>query len=179
MSEAFWIFSLRFYELPGVAESCIELQDRHGADVNMVLFALWAAASGHQLDAEAIATADRAARQWRETVTQPLRAARRALKTRPDRFDESEVTALRRQVMAAELESERLQQGAMARDLTLDARGASLAAAQGNLSRYEALLGKPFEPGPIERLLQAFVAQSNRPACDGDSASARPVQAPP
>lgn len=164
MNEAFWTFSLRFYQLPGVAESCIELQDRHGADVNLVLFALWAAASGHQLDAEAIAAVDRAARQWRETVTQPLRAARRALKTRPDRVDESEVTALRRQVMAAELESERLQQGAMAHDLTLDARGASVEAAQRNLRRYEALLGEPFEPGPKERLLQAFVELSNRPA---------------
>jgi uncharacterized protein (TIGR02444 family) len=174
VSEAFWTFSLRFYQLPGVAESCIELQDRHGADVNLVLFALWAAASGHQLDAEAIAAADRAARQWRETVTQPLRAARRALKTRPDRFDESDLTALRQQVMAAELEAERLQQGAMARDLTLEARGASLAAAQRNLRRYEALLGKPFEAGPIERLLQAFVAQADRDACDGDSAAARP-----
>jgi uncharacterized protein (TIGR02444 family) len=178
MSDAFWVFSLRFYQLPGVAESCIELQDRHGADVNLVLFALWAADSGHQLDAEAITAADRAARQWRETVTQPLRAARRALKTGSDRFDESEVRALRRQVMAAELESERLQQGAMARDLTFDARGASPAAAQRNLNRYEALLGKPFEPGPIERLLQAFVVQSNRPACDSDSASANALQAP-
>ena len=60
--------------------------------------------------------------------------------------------------MAAELESERLQQGAMARDLTLDARGASLTAAQRNLSLYQALLGKTLEPGPIERLLQAFAA---------------------
>jgi uncharacterized protein (TIGR02444 family) len=178
MTEAFWAFSLRFYQLPGVAESCIALQDRHGADVNLVLFALWAAASGHRLDAEPIAAADRAARQWRETVTRPLRAARRALKTGPDGFGESEVSALRRQVIAAELESERLQQGAMARDLTLDAHGASLAAAQRNLSRYEALLGKPFEPGPIERLLQAFAAQSNRPACEGDSASTNALQAP-
>jgi uncharacterized protein (TIGR02444 family) len=179
MSETFWIFSLRFYQLPGVAESCIELQDRHGADVNLVLFALWAADSGHQLDAEAIAVADRATRQWRETVTQPLRAARRALKTWPDGFNESEVSVLRRQVMAAELESERLQQGAMARELTLDARGASLAAAQRNLSRYEALLGKPFEAGPIERLLQEFVAQSNRHESDGDGASANALQTPP
>jgi uncharacterized protein (TIGR02444 family) len=168
MTEAFWTFSLRFYQRPGVAETCIELQDRHGADVNLLLFALWAAASGHQLDAEAIAAADRTARQWRQTVTQPLRAARRALKTGPDHFDASDVAALRRQVMAAELESERLQQAAMARDVTLDARGASLAAAQWNLSRYATLLGKPFEPGPIERLLQAFVAQSNQPAPDGD-----------
>jgi uncharacterized protein (TIGR02444 family) len=171
MSKAFWAFSLRFYQLPGVAESCIELQDRHGADVNLVLFALWAAASGHRLDAEALAAADHAAVQWRETVTQPLRAARRALKATPDRFDESEVTALRGQVMVAELESERLQQGAMARDLTLDAHGASVEAAQQNLSLYEALLGKQFESGPIERLLQAFVVQSSRPACDSDSAS--------
>ncbi len=172
MSEAFWNFSLRFYQLPGVAESCLDLQDRHGVDVNLLLFALWAASNGHQLDAATIAAADRVAAQWRDAVTQPLRSARRALKTGPEGFDDMEVAALRAQVMAAELESERLQQGAMARGVMLDARGASLAAARQNLSRYETLLGKRLGPGPIERLLEAFVAQCNRPVHDGDVASA-------
>ncbi len=179
MSEAFWTFSLRFYQLPGVAESCLDLQDRHGADVNLVLFALWAASRGHQLDAAAIAAADLVARQWREAVTQPLRAARRALKTRWDGFDDAAVAALRQQVLAAELESERLQQSAMAIGLTADAHSASLAAAGQNLSRYEALLGKPFGPGPIETLLEAFVAQFGRPMREGGIASARTLQAPP
>jgi len=179
MSEAFWDFSLRFYQVPGVAESCLDLQDRDGADVNLVLFALWAASNGHQLDAAAIAAADLVARQWRETVTRPLRAARRVLKTTLEGFDDTEVAALRQQVMAAELESERLQQGTMARGLTLDTHGASLAAARKNLSRYETLLGKPFGPGPIERLLAAFVTQYDRPVCNGDIAVARTLQAPP
>jgi uncharacterized protein (TIGR02444 family) len=40
-NEAFWRFSLAFYERPGVADALIALQDREGFDVNLVLFALW------------------------------------------------------------------------------------------------------------------------------------------
>jgi len=179
VSEAFWDFSLRFYRLPGVAESCLELQDRHGADVNLLLFALWAASNGHLLDAAAIAAAHRTAAQWRETVTRPLRAARRALKTSLEGFDDAKVAALRRQVMAAELESERLQQDAMARGLAFNANSAPLAAARQNLSRYEILIGRPLGTGPIERLLEAFVAQYDRPVCGEDIVSAGTLQAPP
>jgi uncharacterized protein (TIGR02444 family) len=159
MSETFWAFSLRLYQRPGVAESCLELQDQQGADVNMVLFALWAASLGHCLDATTIAAADHVARPWRETVTQPLRAIRRAMKTRVDGFDAAGVEALRKQVLAAELEAERLQQNAMAiliEDVPLDA---SLVAARENLSRYAAVLGQPLEVEPIGVLLDAF-AQS-------------------
>jgi uncharacterized protein (TIGR02444 family) len=44
--EAFWCFSLAFYERPGVADALIALQDRDGFDVNLVLFALWLGISG-------------------------------------------------------------------------------------------------------------------------------------
>ena len=37
----FWRFSLQLYRLPGVAEACIELQEKCGADVNLLLFLLW------------------------------------------------------------------------------------------------------------------------------------------
>lgn len=172
MNESFWSFSLRFYRLHGVAEACLALQDRDGADVNMVLFALWAASSGQLLDAATIAAADRTARPWREAVTQPLRAARRALKTSPDGFDATKAAALRQQVMAAELESERLQQEAMAVHLRVGVPGARIAAAQQNLRLYEAMVGKSFRTAQVERVLQAFNAEFG-----GDITVERSVQA--
>jgi uncharacterized protein (TIGR02444 family) len=169
MNAAFWAFSLRFYQLDGVSESCLELQDHYGADVNMVLFALWTASSGHLLDAAAIADAERTARPWREAVTRPLRAARRALKAGLAGFDAADIAALRQQVMAAELEAERLQQGAMAARLAADAQCNRLDAARENLRRYEAQVGKPFGAGPIERLLKAFVAEFSETIGDGEA----------
>jgi uncharacterized protein (TIGR02444 family) len=172
MSESFWDFSLRFYRLQGVAETCLDLQDRHDVDVNMVLFVLWAASRGQVLDAATIAATDRTARPWRETVTQPLRAARRALKTRLDGFDTTGTASLRQQVMAAELDSERLQQAAMAAHLPVGVPSAHSPAAQQNLHRYEALVGKPFGAARVERLLHAFDS-----ACDGDVAAEPSLQA--
>jgi uncharacterized protein (TIGR02444 family) len=176
MSESFWTFSLRFYQLEGVAERCLELQDRYGTDVNLVLFALWAASSGRVLDVATIAAAERTARPWREAVTQPLRAARRALKTRPDGFDEAAVAVLRAQVMATELEAERLQQDAMATRMTVEAHDSPFGAARQNLRRYEALLGTPLGAGPIERLLDVFDAEFRGTVCS--VASDKSVKAP-
>ena len=172
MNETLWEFSLRFYRLPGVAESCIELQDHDGADVNMVLFALWAASCGQLLDAATIAEADRIARPWRETVTQPLRAARRGLKAEFDGFDAGAAAALRQQVMAAELESERLLQQALAAQLRTGPSGSrAVAAAKQNLGQFETLIGKSFGAAQVEQLLQAFNAEAR-----GDRAPERAAQ---
>ena len=42
----FWSFSTEFYGRTGVAPACLVLQDRFGCDVNLLLFALWAARRG-------------------------------------------------------------------------------------------------------------------------------------
>ena len=36
-----WEFSLKLYSEPGVAASCLSLQNQHGFDVNLVLFCIW------------------------------------------------------------------------------------------------------------------------------------------
>ncbi len=46
MEKPFWTFSLEFYGLPDVAPACLRCQDEAGADVNLILFVLWRAASG-------------------------------------------------------------------------------------------------------------------------------------
>ena len=51
-SSPFWRFSLDFYRRPGVPEVCLQLQDAHGVDVNLLLFALWQATERRTLSVE-------------------------------------------------------------------------------------------------------------------------------
>ena len=79
--EEFWRFALQLYAKPGVAPACLELQDRHGKDVLIALYAGWLGASGRGLlDEAALARAEEAARPWRQQVVEPLRRTRHALK---------------------------------------------------------------------------------------------------
>jgi uncharacterized protein (TIGR02444 family) len=79
--DAFWRFSLVFYGRPGVSPACIALQDRHGCDVNIVLFACWVGLTGRgRLGAAELVRAQAASEPWRRGVIEPLRQARRALK---------------------------------------------------------------------------------------------------
>ena len=79
-TSAFWRFSLALYARPGVAPACLALQDRHGADVNLLLLALWLGTSGHRLDAPAGAHIARLAADWQQPIVAPLRQVRRRLK---------------------------------------------------------------------------------------------------
>ena len=46
----FWQFSLDFYARPGVADACLELQDRAGVDVNVLFFVLYLAAQEREVN---------------------------------------------------------------------------------------------------------------------------------
>lgn len=160
MDTPFWDFSLRFYGLPGVAPACLRCQDEAGADVNLVLFLLWRAASGVRLAEAEIASAEALVRPWRDQVVRPMRAVRRALKTAP--FDDS--GGLRAQVKAAELDAERLQQAALSRHaLRTGHRPAPpadpCAAARANLAAYAAVTGRPLAEDAVNILLAAFATR--------------------
>jgi len=113
--EELWRFSLTVYGRSGVPERCLALQDRHGVDVNVMLYLLFRAASGTALDREAIARLDGQVEVWRTEVVRPLRAVRRALKTTEVSAIAADEDKLRSRVKSAELEAERLQQQALAR----------------------------------------------------------------
>jgi uncharacterized protein (TIGR02444 family) len=131
---AFWAFSLALYGRPGFPEACLALQDEHGLDVNLVLWLLWVGASGRgRVTAADLARADAAAAPWRHNVIVPLRTARRALKGSPVPGAE----ALRTQVKAIELESERLQHENLASLApAISVGGDPLADAEANLALY-------------------------------------------
>ena len=79
-----WRFILRLYAEPGVADLCLHLQAKADVDVNVLLFAVYAAIDrGSILDRSALQVIDTAIEDWRRRVVVPLRALRRDLKSNP------------------------------------------------------------------------------------------------
>jgi uncharacterized protein (TIGR02444 family) len=106
-----WEFSLDFYARPGVSAALIELQDRAGLDVNLILFALWHGLSGRgRLDDERLAVADQAARAIQTEIVMPLRALRRRLRTDLD----ADIQRLREAIKALERGAEKIAQARLA-----------------------------------------------------------------
>lgn len=81
-SSPLWDYALALYATPGVQAACLALQDRRGADVNLILFGCWLGACGRRLDADGLTRARDEALAWQAELVGPLRAARRGLKRR-------------------------------------------------------------------------------------------------
>ena len=107
---ALWDFCVAVYDRPGVAETCLRLQDAHGTDIPLLLAALWSAVDGPGvLGADDLAALDRCVAPWRENVVQPLRRTRRWMKASGQADD-----PVRAQVKRAELAAERRELEAIA-----------------------------------------------------------------
>ncbi len=149
----FWDFALKVYGAEGVAAACLNLQERHGIDVNLMLFCLWIGHSGRGVISEpemlaALATSDR----WHRTVVKGLRFVRRALK---DRFPDAPADlreALRGQVQRTEIDSEHLEQFLLSAAVPRDPLRAEAPleerahAAAANVARYLAVIDVALEP---------------------------------
>ncbi|HEY6981571.1 TIGR02444 family protein [Reyranella sp.] len=144
----FWNFSLELYGGEGVAEACLDLQERRGCDVNVLLFCCWLGASGRPtLTAERLRTILKVSDVWQAEIVRPLREVRKLLKDRSwaSALPET-VEATRRRVADAELAAEHAEQLKLAmlhaplaeRDRPVDKR---LRAAVGNLGVYAVCLG--------------------------------------
>jgi uncharacterized protein (TIGR02444 family) len=121
-ADSFWRFSLMVYAKPGVSAALLDLQDRGGHNVNLILFGLWlAVCRGRRLDAAGWGRARAAIAEIDREVVLPLRRLRRSLGNDRD----EDVRDLRRRVLALELVAERKVQARLAATL----RGRSLARA--------------------------------------------------
>ncbi len=156
----FWSFSLRLYGRPGAPAACIALQEKNGVDVNVLLFCLFAAASGRALgvgDAEKIIAA---VDPWKAGAVAPLRAARVFLREPPPVVDAADAAALRRRVKAIELEAERLQQEGLYKTFPMAdfGRPAAMpkAAARNNAAALERAMGAAFDSAALGAILAAF-----------------------
>jgi uncharacterized protein (TIGR02444 family) len=109
-----WAFSIAVYAADGVADECLALQERHGLDVNLLLFAAFGGAvGGVTLSADDVAEAAEAVAAWHADIVRALRAVRQGLKPMSlDRSDplQAAAAALRTQIKGAELASEKMEQ---------------------------------------------------------------------
>ena len=142
-----WHFSLDVYARPGVAAACLELQERGGADVNLVLALIWHANNGGgALSREAIGDGQAAVADWQARVVKPLRDVRRSLKG-SDCEDRDGAESLRQKVKGLEFEAERIEQFRLAALLPTSAEtedDARSAAAE-NVHAYFEILGAPVD----------------------------------
>ena len=163
-----WAFSLAVYGADGVGPECLDLQERFGVDVNLLLFAAYAGArEGVQLDTSDIAAAAAAVSAWHGEIVRALRGARHGLK--PLSLDASNplqaaTAVLRTKVKAAELEAEKIEQAMLwlwsQRHLAGRTRSDAAVALVANLHALLAHFGAPAEfaaPTKLQTAALAFI----------------------
>jgi uncharacterized protein (TIGR02444 family) len=164
----FWWFSLKLYAERDFAGACLALQDRHGVDVNVLLFLLWAAQHGRRIEEDGVRAIMAAVDSWHHSVVVPLRTARRFLRTPPADIPPGPAASLRQRIQEAELEAERLQQEMLYKLFPIERRSQPEpfrdAFASVNLKTYAAVLGTEF-PAPLsDALLKVFLEYSRAEA---------------
>jgi uncharacterized protein (TIGR02444 family) len=167
----FWRYSLRIWRIPGVEEACLALQERCGADVNLLLFCGWTGGQGRQLDRRALKSAISRVGAWQSDVIAPLRLARQGLKRQREGAAAAlPAQGLRKRLATLELDLERMEQALLA-DLHSQWAAAPVAkspqqAIAANLACYLGLLAKPTGPQELAyvmRIAEAFTKSSCRP----------------
>lgn len=107
-SGSLWDFSWALYQ-KGVSRcACLSLQNRHGLDVNVILFCCWCAFRKELIGKSEMENVLRETDEWQRTVVAPLREIRQNLK----HFSQSDKhqNLLRDRVKLLELEAERVEQ---------------------------------------------------------------------
>jgi uncharacterized protein (TIGR02444 family) len=162
----FWDYAVELYPKEGVEAACLELQQRHSVDVNIVLLCCWLGHRGVVADEAVLARIADVAGIWQEEVVRPLRAVRSRLKSALTMPQPGSVAArwpelagaLRQRVLALEIDGERLEQLLLteftARLGPAAAPGVALASA--NLARY-------WRFGPADRVGLATLLQAAFP----------------
>jgi uncharacterized protein (TIGR02444 family) len=107
---AFWEFSLAYYSRERVATACLSLQNRRGADANILLFCCWLATLGCKVEQAGLHEAIAEVEAWRREVLEPLRGARRAVADRFPEIAKSDRQSIKHGMLSAELECERVAQ---------------------------------------------------------------------
>ncbi len=150
---AFWDFSLACYARAGMAEACLDLQDRRGLDVNMLLFCCYAAAAhGFAMSVREILSFEASVSAWQAEIVKPLRAARRAMPSGMEGVPRPLIESIRAKIKEAELAAEEAEQARLAALLT--GRGDSGSTIEGvarglaghNLRAYLSGRGHALEP---------------------------------
>jgi uncharacterized protein (TIGR02444 family) len=153
----FWDFSLAVYGAPGVAETCLALQDEYAVNVNLLLYCCWVAADGKgRLAEQSLKRAVDIVAPWQHGVVRALRTVRRRLRDGFEGVPGEWSDDLRKRIGEVELRGEHVEQ------LILGMAGEALEpapssmepreAAAANLEDYMALSDVALDERVTERL---------------------------
>lgn len=162
MSGGFWEWSLRIYARPGVEALLLTLQDRHGLDVNLLLWRLWCAERFEEPSDLVGRKAADAMRRWSDDVTAPMRRVRRALKAGPQQALAGRAAAVAERLKQIELAAEKIAQDVLEGLATehllpaQDAEGA-VSRARRSLAAYVRTTGAPKSEGFSVSLLEDLI----------------------
>ncbi|PCI04115.1 MAG: TIGR02444 family protein [Hyphomicrobiales bacterium] len=106
----FWSFSIDRYMRPGVSRLCLNLQERHQLDVNILLFALWVADQDKTVDHDIFVQLIQGAEEFHANVVRPLRHTRQRLKLTSYGLPVDQAETFRTTIKARELAAEKLEQ---------------------------------------------------------------------
>jgi uncharacterized protein (TIGR02444 family) len=98
-----WEWAVGAYQSDEVPAICLRLQDDYGQNTSLLLWAIWGAPGGAELEKGA-----GIARSWDSRVLTPLREARRNLRESQPPVDDHAREELREEIMSAELLAERV-----------------------------------------------------------------------
>lgn len=76
----FWNYSCQLFQLPDVADTCLQMQNNFDADVNLLLFCCWAGDNHRSLNETDIDNLIKASEPWQTAIIKPLREARKLMK---------------------------------------------------------------------------------------------------
>lgn len=172
--EDFWQWSLKHYACNGVEPLLLRLQDDFDFNINIALWCCWCADHFEAAPDLSLRNAIDRTDKWNAQVTQPLRSARRYLKS-----DETTAGAatLRGQIKDAELAAEKEEQmrlEALAESALspLSEKSAPAPRARRNIAAYAALTGaaqkKNFTVSLLEELIDRIYASSPHEPANGD-----------
>ena len=145
----FWDFALGVYRSEGVPAACLNLQERHGLDVNLMLFCLWLGHSGHgALSDEEMDGVISASDLWHRKIVKSLRFVRRALKDGFTEAPDDLRQQLRAQVQATEIDEQLILVAAVTREPAAARADLATRAADGaaNVGVYVRAQKFTFEP---------------------------------
>jgi len=163
-TENFWVFSNRIYEREVVQQACLQLQNMHDLDVNMLLFCCWSGMVHGEFGAALFEQAQQVSSVWRRHLVHPLREARTWMKTdlaSAGFKNDPSYQALREEIKAIELKAERLQQLELERliDRSTAADTDQCLAIVKNLKRYSHSQSLDLAP-PVALLLAVLIEAS-------------------
>jgi uncharacterized protein (TIGR02444 family) len=117
----FWDFSLKVYMAGGVGQACLELQDAHELDVNVLLFCLWVGASGRgALDDTQMSDVLDAVHDWHHNIVRELRTVRTYMKGGVGSAPTAITESLRQRIQKTEIDCEHAEQLMLAESIDLE-----------------------------------------------------------